>query len=126
MTTEAKAYLLGGGIRSLSAAACMIRDGDMPGKNITILESGAILGGSLDGAADATAGHSLRGGRMLTTDNYECLAVEARPPPSQTDNAGSLRKAPRQACVPGRRAGKRSWNSCAFSRNSSARPAGSG
>ena len=31
-----------------------------------------VMGGSLDGAGDADFGYSLRGGRMLTTDNYEC------------------------------------------------------
>ena len=30
------------------------------------------MGGSLDAAGDPAAGYSLRGGRMLTTDNYEC------------------------------------------------------
>jgi len=30
------------------------------------------MGGSLDGAGDAEKGYSLRGGRMFTTDNYEC------------------------------------------------------
>jgi oleate hydratase len=72
MTTNAKAYLIGGGIGSLAAAAFMVRDGDMPGRNISILEAGPVLGGSLDGAGNPTAGYSLRGGRMLTTDNYEC------------------------------------------------------
>ncbi|WP_414707518.1 oleate hydratase [Rhodoferax sp. UBA5149] len=72
MNTQPKAYLVGGGIGSLAAAAFMIRDGGMPGENISILEATALLGGSLDGAGDAAAGYSLRGGRMLTTDNYEC------------------------------------------------------
>jgi len=31
-----------------------------------------VMGGSLDGAGDPASGYSLRGGRMLTTDNYEC------------------------------------------------------
>jgi oleate hydratase len=31
-----------------------------------------VLGGSLDGAGDPIEGYRLRGGRMLTTDNYEC------------------------------------------------------
>lgn len=70
--SQAKAYLLGGGIGSMAAAAFMIRDAQMPGANITILEALPLLGGSLDGAGDAAAGYSLRGGRMLTTDNYEC------------------------------------------------------
>jgi oleate hydratase len=67
-----KAYLIGGGIGSLAAAAFMVRDGGLSGANISILEAAPILGGSLDGAGDSTRGYSLRGGRMLTTDNYEC------------------------------------------------------
>jgi len=70
--STAKAYLVGGGIGSLAAAAFMIRDGHVSGANITILEAEAVLGGSLDGAGDPLGGYSLRGGRMLTTDNYEC------------------------------------------------------
>ena len=69
---KSKTYLVGGGIGSLAAAAFMIRDGGLPGENISILEASPILGGSLDGAGDAAHGYSLRGGRMLTTDNYEC------------------------------------------------------
>jgi oleate hydratase len=72
MSTESKAYLLGGGIGSLAAAAFMIRDGAFCGENIVILEANSIMGGSLDGAGNPTDGYSLRGGRMLTTDNYEC------------------------------------------------------
>ena len=56
----------------LAAAAFMIRDGNVPGEQISILEATPIMGGSLDGAGDPVAGYSLRGGRMLTTDNYEC------------------------------------------------------
>ncbi len=72
MSKESKAYLLGGGIGSLAAAAFMIRDGGLTGGNIFILEAKPLLGGSLDGAGNPTDGYSLRGGRMLTTDNYEC------------------------------------------------------
>lgn len=67
-----KAYLVGGGIGSLAAAAFMIRDGNLPGENITIFEAASIIGGSLDGSGNAERGYSLRGGRMLTMDNYEC------------------------------------------------------
>ena len=70
--TNQKAYLVGGGIGSLAAAAFMIRDGGFVGENISILEASAVLGGSLDGGGDPEHGYSLRGGRMLTTDNYEC------------------------------------------------------
>lgn len=72
MNAKAKAYLVGGGIGSLAAAAFMIRDGNLPGGNISILEATPIMGGSLDGAGDPAGGYSLRGGRMLKTDNYEC------------------------------------------------------
>jgi oleate hydratase len=72
MNTKSKAYLVGGGIGSLAAAAFMIRDGNVPGCNISILEAAPILGGSLDGAGDPVHGYSMRGGRMVTTDNYEC------------------------------------------------------
>ena len=72
MSARSKAYLIGGGIGSLAAAAFMIRDGGLPGENISILEAAPVMGGSLDGAGGSEAGYSMRGGRMLTTDNYEC------------------------------------------------------
>ena len=83
----AKAYLIGGGIGSLAAAAFMIRDGRMLGANISILEALPLLGGSLDGAGDPVTGYSLRGGRMLTTDNYECTWDLFKSIPS-IENAG--------------------------------------
>ena len=69
---KTKAFLIGGGIGSMAAAAFMIRDARIAGVNITILEALPLLGGSLDGSGDPEQGYSLRGGRMLTTDNYEC------------------------------------------------------
>ncbi|OYV01328.1 MAG: oleate hydratase, partial [Burkholderiales bacterium PBB5] len=72
MTSTRKAYFIGGGIGSLAGAAFLIRDGGLPGGQITILEAGPVMGGSLDGAGDAERGYTMRGGRMLTTDNYEC------------------------------------------------------
>jgi oleate hydratase len=67
----AKVYLVGGGIASLAAAAFMIRDGDVPGHNITILEELDNLGGSLDGSGSPQNGYVLRGGRMLES-KYRC------------------------------------------------------
>jgi oleate hydratase len=67
-----KAYFIGGGIGSLAGAAFLIRDGDLAGKDITIYEQLPLLGGSLDGIQLADGSYSLRGGRMLTTDHYEC------------------------------------------------------
>ena len=72
MSNSMKAYLVGGGIGSLAAAAFMIRDGDVPGSSITILEAMPVPGGSLDGGGNSETGYTMRGGRMLTTDNFEC------------------------------------------------------
>lgn len=64
-------YLVGGGIASLAAAAFLIRDGDIPGKAITIFEESDRLGGSLDGAGTPAEGYVLRGGRMIES-KYLC------------------------------------------------------
>ena len=66
-----KIYCIGGGIASLAAAAFLIRDGDIPGHDIIILEELDRLGGSLDGAGTPQAGYVLRGGRMMESQ-YVC------------------------------------------------------
>ena len=68
---EGRAFLVGGGIASLAAALFLIRDGDMRGTDITIIDEGTLLGGSLDGGGSAADGYSLRGGRMLES-KYLC------------------------------------------------------
>ena len=67
--TGRRVHMVGSGIGSLAAAAFMIRDGGIPGESITIYEALPLLGGSLDAGGDAIHGYTLRGGRMLTTDN---------------------------------------------------------
>jgi oleate hydratase len=67
----AKIYLVGGGIASLAAAAFLIRDADIPGGNITILEQFERLGGSLDGGGSPQDGYVIRGERILE-NNYLC------------------------------------------------------
>lgn len=64
-------YLVGSGIASLAAAAFLIRDADVPGRNIMILEESSKIGGSLDAAGTAKGGYSMRGGRMLES-KYLC------------------------------------------------------
>lgn len=66
------AYLVGGGLASLAAACFLIRDGRMPGKNIHILEEGALPGGACDGIKDPTKGFVIRGGREME-NHFECL-----------------------------------------------------
>jgi oleate hydratase len=90
MTSTRKAYFVGGGIGSLAGAAFLIRDGGMPGSQISILERGPVVGGSLDGAGDAEGGYTMRGGRMLTTDNYECTWGLFKSIPSLTQPGRSV------------------------------------
>jgi oleate hydratase len=68
---KTKVFLVGGGVASLAAAVFLIRDGDIPGCNITILEELDTIGGSLDGSGSAESGYILRGGRMLES-KYLC------------------------------------------------------
>jgi oleate hydratase len=67
----AKAYLVGAGVASLSAAALLIREGRFAGTDITILEAQDRLGGSLDAAGSPDAGYTMRGGRMFEL-HFEC------------------------------------------------------
>ena len=68
---ERQAYLIGGGLASLSAAAYLIQDGGFHGENIHIMEGMSILGGSNDGAGTMQNGFVCRGGRMLNEETYE-------------------------------------------------------
>ena len=67
-----KAYLIGSGIASLSAAEYLIRHGKMNGENITILEQDNISGGAMDGMGNPDDGFIVRGGREME-EHYECL-----------------------------------------------------
>lgn len=66
-------YIIGGGIGALAASVYLIRDANVSGKNIHILETLSVAGGSLDGAGDARRGYMIRGGRMLNIPTYECF-----------------------------------------------------
>ena len=69
---EKSAYLVGSGLASLAAACFLVRDSQMPGKNIHILEAMDIAGGACDGINDPTRGYVMRGGREME-DHFECL-----------------------------------------------------
>jgi oleate hydratase len=60
-----RATLIGGGIAAMAAAAFLIRDGDLRGCDINIIEALGRPGGALDGAGSAETGYVLRGGRMF-------------------------------------------------------------
>src|SRR5699024_11714282 len=69
------AWLVGAGLTSMASAVFMIRDGQMPGDRITILERLDIPGGALDGIRKPEKGFVIRGGREME-DHMECLRSE--------------------------------------------------
>lgn len=85
-----KAYLIGGGLAALSAAAFLIRDGHMEGRNICVLEELSLPGGGCDGVKDDNRGFIIRGGREME-DHFECLWDLYRSIPSlELENASVL------------------------------------
>lgn len=70
---EQHIYLIGGGIGMLAAAAYLIRDAQIDGKNIHVIEGRPILGGSNDGTGSNEQGFVARGGRMLNEETFENL-----------------------------------------------------
>ena len=84
------AYLVGSGLASLAAACFLVRDAQMPGKNIHILEAMDIAGGACDGINDPTRGYVMRGGREME-NHFECLWDLFRSIPSlETEGASVL------------------------------------
>ncbi|MEU0434405.1 oleate hydratase [Streptomyces sp. NPDC006290] len=73
-----KAYLVGGGIAALAAAAFLIRDGGFEGSDIQIFEAQPRTGGSLDAGGTPEAGYTMRGGRMFEAEfrcTYDLLSA---------------------------------------------------
>ena len=66
------AYLVGSGLASLAAACFLVRDGQMKGEHIHILEELSLPGGACDGIEDAQRGFIVRGGREME-NHFECL-----------------------------------------------------
>ena len=66
------AWFVGSGLASLAGAAFLIRDGQMPGERITILERIDVPGGALDGLEMPDKGFVIRGGREME-NHFECL-----------------------------------------------------
>lgn len=66
------AYLIGSGLASLAAACFLVRDGQMKGEKIHILEELSLPGGACDGINDNEKGFIIRGGREME-NHFECL-----------------------------------------------------
>jgi oleate hydratase len=72
VTQDSQVYIVGGGIAGLAAAVFAIRDGNIPGKNVHILEQMNFMGGAMDGIADPTNGYRSRGARLINEKRYTC------------------------------------------------------
>ncbi|MDR2986862.1 MAG: oleate hydratase, partial [Nocardiopsaceae bacterium] len=84
------AWFVGAGLASLAGAAFLIRDGQLPGERITVLERLALPGGALDGIKEPEKGFVIRGGREME-DHFECLWDLFRSIPSiEVDGASVL------------------------------------
>ena len=84
------AWFVGSGLAALAGAAFLIRDGQMPGNRITILEQHQLPGGALDGIKEPKEGFVIRGGREME-DHFECLWDLYRSIPSlEIDGASVL------------------------------------
>ncbi|CDB32564.1 myosin-crossreactive antigen [Clostridium sp. CAG:575] len=85
-----KAYIIGTGLAGLSAAFYLIRDGQMKGENVHLLEKLDLAGGSCDGRKDITKGFYMRGGREMD-NHFECMWDMFRDVPSiETPNVSVL------------------------------------
>ena len=59
------AYIVGSGLAALSAACFLVRDGQMKGERIHILEAGKLPGGACDGINDPTRGYGIFAENMV-------------------------------------------------------------
>ena len=75
------AYIIGTGLAGLSAAFYLVRDGQMKGERIQLLEKLDLAGGSCDGRKDITKGFYMRGGREMD-NHFECMWDMFRDVPS--------------------------------------------
>ena len=78
------AYLIGSGLAALSAACFMVRDGQMKGEHIHVLEKDPIPGGACDGYKYQDIGYVMRGGREMD-NHFECMWDLFRSIPSIED-----------------------------------------
>ena len=66
------AYIVGSGLAALAAACFLVRDGQMKGEHVHILEKDPIPGGACDGYLYENLGYVMRGGREMD-NHFECM-----------------------------------------------------
>lgn len=84
------AYIIGTGLAGLTTAFYLVRDGQMPGNHIHLLEKLELAGGSCDGYKDVHKGFYMRGGREMD-NHFEIMWDVFRDVPSiETPNVSVL------------------------------------
>ena len=84
------AYIVGSGLAALAAACFLVRDGQMKGEHVHILEKEPIPGGACDGYLYEKLGYVMRGGREMD-NHFECMWDLFRSIPSiETDGVSVL------------------------------------
>ena len=78
------AYIVGSGLAALSAACFLVRDAQMKGEHVHILEKDPIPGGACDGYKYQDIGYVMRGGREMD-NHFECMWDLFRSIPSIED-----------------------------------------
>ena len=78
------AYIVGSGLAALSAACYLVRDAQMKGEHVHILEKDPIPGGACDGYHYENLGYVMRGGREMD-NHFECMWDLFRSIPSIED-----------------------------------------
>ena len=66
------AYIIGSGLAALSAACYLVRDGQMEGSRVHVLEKDSVPGGACDGMYYTSVGYVMRGGREMD-NHFECM-----------------------------------------------------
>ena len=82
------AYIIGTGLAALSSACYLVRDGQMPGDHIHILEKDPVPGGACDGLDIPGLGYVMRGGREMD-NHFEVMWDLFRSIPSIDSRANS-------------------------------------
>ena len=78
------AYIVGSGLAALSAACYLVRDAQMKGEHVHVLEKDPIPGGACDGYHYENLGYVMRGGREMD-NHFECMWDLFRSIPSIED-----------------------------------------
>ena len=83
------AYIIGTGLAALTSAFYLVRDAQMPGRNIHVFEKDVLPGGALDGAFIKGEGYVMRGGREMD-NHFEVMWDVYRDVPSIEDENVSM------------------------------------